>query len=446
MDSPGLFTQTQSTAIRAMKQDLAGTDIVSETAPQVAGFVGSAIRRLPMLICFQVPDYRWMWLSSLFSMTAMNMQMIARVWLVLRLMNDSPMAVVYITMTFAVPVVFVSLIGGALADRLPKRSMMIYAQSANALLTMVVATLDYAGVIAFWHLIIIGLFNGSLMAVNMPSRQAVLSEILPEHRLMNGIAMMNSAMNSTRIVGPAVAGVLIIYLGTAGVFYMVAGFYAVSVLAVSPLTSGRVPKARSGKGVTGDIGAGLAYAAASPILLGLIIMAFVPVMFGMSYHVLLAPWAREAMDIQSDGLGMLMMVMGVGALVGSLALASLSKLKSRGAFLLVCCAAWGIALAAFSQVNSYAAALPLLLFIGLASGIYMSLNMTMLQLYASPEMRGRIMSIAMMTFGLMPLSAVPFGIIAEHMGTPSALFLSGVLLTGFTVLFTLSYPRFRRIA
>ena len=429
-----------------MKQEVVAADPVAEVVAERAGMVGAAMLRLPMLDSFYIRDYRWMWISTFVSMMAMSMQMLTRVWLVLILMKDSPLAVVYVMMTFALPVMFVSLIGGALADRLPKRSMMIYAQAGNAVLTLIVATLDFSGLIAFWHLMVIGLFNGSLMAINMPSRQAILSEILPEEKLMNGIAMQTAAMNVTRIAGPALAGVLIIFLDTSGVFFLVVGLYALSVVVLAPVASGRVPKARSGKGVTGDIGEGLAYAAGNPILLALIIMAFVPVMFGMSYHMLLGPWAREALDAGSEGFGWLMMVMGVGALLGSLALASMRKLKRRGAFMLACCLAWGVALAWFSQVTSYAAAVPLLLFIGLTSGIYMALNMTMLQLYASPEMRGRIMSIAMMTFGLMPLSAVPFAIIAERAGTPDALLLSGLLLAAFTLLFAFSYPRFRRIA
>ena len=181
-------------------------------------------------------------------------------------------------------------------------------------------------------------------------------------------------------------------------------------------------------------------------ILALIILAFVPVMFGMSYYALLPAWARESLDVGSDGLGMLMMIMGVGALVGSLFLASLGSFKYRGALLLGVCVVWGVALAAFSQTTSYAAAIPLLLVVGLTSAMFMSLNFTLLQIYASREMRGRIMSIAMMTFGVFPLSAVPFGVLAERSSTPTALFVSGVLLTAFTVVFALAYPRIRRVA
>lgn len=402
-------------------------------------------RRGDMLESFQYRNYRWLWISSFTSFLAMNAQMIVRSWVILRLTGDSPMALAWVTLSFAIPMTFVSMIGGALADSIPRRRMMILAQSGNVVVTLVIATLDFAGVIAFWHLMVSGVLAGSMMAFNMPSRQAIISDVVPEDKLMNGIALANSGMNMTRILGPAIAGVLIIFIGTWGVFYLIAAVYALSVLAVVGVDAGKTPVGSSGRGMLSDIKEGFAYAAGNPTLLALIVMAFIPVLFGMSYYALLPAWAREALNVQSDGLGMLMMIMGIGALVGSLILAGLTSFRKRGALLLASCVVWGITLAAFSQTTSYAMAVPLLMIVGLTSSMFMALNFTLLQINAVPEMRGRIMSIAMMSFGVFPLSAVPFGIMAERTGTPSALFLSGALLTAFTIVFLLAYPRFRRI-
>ena len=394
---------------------------------------------------FGIPDFRWLWASSMTSFTAMNMQMVARVWLVLRLTDDSPFAVSLVTISFALPVMFVSVIAGALADRIPRRRLVILGQSANALVTLIIATLDLTGFVAFWHLMVAGVINGSLMALNMPSRQALVSEIVPDDKLMNGIALQNSAMNATRIGGPAAAGFLIVFIDTWGVFYLVAAIYAVSVLSVVPMMAGREVSSRSGKGMTGDVKAGFRYALGDPVLRSLILMAFIPVLFGFSYYVLMPAWAREALNVASDDLGVLMMTMGIGALVGSLLVAGLKGMKSRGLMLLGCCLVWGLSLAAFAQTTSYAVALPLLLIVGLASSVFMSLNMTLLQMHADAEMRGRVMSIAMMTFGMMPLSAVPFGILAEQTDTPFALMLSGLILVGLTVIAGIASPTFRRI-
>ena len=156
-------------------------------------------------------------------------------------------------------------------------------------------------------------------------------------------------------------------------------------------------------------------------------------------------WGREALNIQSDGLGILMMLMGVGATIGTITLATMGNTGHRGIFMLVSCGLWGIMLATFSQMSTFLLAMPFLILMGVASSFYMSLNMTMIQLQSDPQMRGRMMSISMMTFGLMPLSAVPFGVIAELIGTPNSLAISGVLLTTITVFFAIFNRTFRQM-
>jgi MFS family permease len=376
----------------------------------------------------------------------LNMQMITRGWLVLRLADDSPLALALVMVSFAAPMTFMSLIGGALADRIPRKRLLMLSQGGNAVLTILLATLDVTGVVTFWHVMVIGVANGSMMAFNMPSRTAIISDIVPEHRLMNAISLNNSGMNLTRIVGPAAAGVLIVFIGTAGVFYLVGAIYVLAFLLVAGMQAGSTVSTRARKGIFEDIREGLSYTIRDQTLRGLIIMTFIPVLFGFSYFALLPAWAREALDVGSEDLGILMMLMGVGALIGSLVLASMTNFKKRGLFLLAASLGWGVSLAVFSQATSYALAVPLLMFMGLVSSLYMSLSMTLTQLHASAEMRGRIMSINMMTFGLMPLGALPFGALAERIGTPDALGLSGLMLAALTVLFALAYPSFRRIA
>ena len=428
-----------------MARDITTPESTAGPSEAQTGAFGALLRHVPALDSAALQDYRWLWLSSFLSFMAMGMLMMSRSWVILRITDDSPLALAFVTVSFALPVILVSVVGGALADRIPRKRMLIIGQSGNAVATLVVATLDITGVIAFWHLLASGLVNGSMMAITMPSRQAMVADIVPEHKLMNGMALLNSGSNLTRILGPAAAGVMIGFIGTAVVFYVVAGVYALSVLTIMVLKAGRTPKARSGKGMAGDIREGLRYASGNPILLGLIVLVFIPVLFGMSYFLLLPAWAREVLNVEADNLGFLMMTMGLGALAGSLMLASLTSFQRKGALLLVCCAAWGVGLAVFSQSTSYAVAVPLLLFIGVASSVFMSLNMTLIQLNTSPEMRGRVTSIAAMSFGVMPLSVLPFGVIAQSFGTDYALWLSGLLLLAFTAVFMVAYPRFWKI-
>ena len=399
----------------------------------------------PIFETLQIADFRWIWIGSFVSFMAMNMQMITRGWLVLRLENDSPLALVLVMVSFAAPMTIVSLVGGALADRFPKKNLVIISQSANALMTFVLAMMDASGTIWFGAVLLIGVANGSMMAINMPSRQALISDIVPENRLMNAVALNNSAMNLTRIIGPAVAGFLIIFIGTSGVFYLISIIYIFAVLSLFMVRTNTVQARTTKKSVGKDIFEGLRYSWVDVNLRGLILMAFLPSLFGFTLFALLPVWAREALNVNSSDLGILMTMMGVGALIGTLGLAGIRRFSKRGLLLLGCGVVWGIALVGLANSMIFPVAVPFLLIIGLISSIHMSLNMTLTQLIAAPEMRGRVMSIMMMTFGLMPIGALPFGTIAEYIGTANALTISGALLSILVLVFAFTYPAFRRI-
>ena len=275
----------------------------------------------------------------------------------------------------------------------------------------------------------------------MPSRQAMLSEVVPEHKLMNAISLSTAAMNVTSMAGPAVAGFLILLVDTHGAFFVIAGIYAVSAASVAMVNAGGAGMARSGKSMVGDIREGVVYAFSDQTIRGLMVI----VLFGSAYWPLLAVWGREVLDVGADGLGILNAATGVGALVGSLLLASMTGFKQRGILILGVCVGWGVALAVFAQTTSFAQAIPLLMLVGLASAVEKSLRMTLLQSHAAPEMRGRVVSIGMMSWGLMPLGAVPVALIAAAVDTAFALMLSGILLAVSTVVFWMIYPSFRRI-
>ena len=409
------------------------------------GKPSGSLRLSTILDSLSYRDFRWIWIGSFVSFMAMNMQMITRSWLILRVTGDSPLALTLVTLTFALPMTVIAPFAGALSDRFSRKKLVFISQIGNAVLTLTLGILDFTGAVTFFYIMIIGVFNGSLMAVNMPSRQVIISDIVPDDKLMNAISLNNSSMNLTRVAGPALAGFLILLVDTAGVFFMVSAIYVFSAISIAMVNYSPSKNEDAKKSVAADIRDGLTYAFSEPVLRALFVMTFIPVLFGFSYYALIPAWAREALNIQSDGLGILLMLMGVGATVGTIGLAALGNLRKRGIVMLSTSAAWGVALAIFSQMSSFPLAVPFLLFIGLTSSVYMSMNMTMIQLNSDQKMRGRVMSISMMTFGMMPLSAVPFGTIAQKIGTPDALMISGILLAGFTVLFAMFNRTFREI-
>ena len=398
-----------------------------------------------MLDTLSYRDFRWVWIGSFVSFMAMNMQMITRSWLILRVTDDSPLALTLVTLTFALPMTVVAPFAGALADRFSRKNLIIFSQIGSALFTLLLGTLDFIGVVNFWHIMLIGIFNGSLMSINMPSRQAIISDIVPDSKLMNAISLNFSSMNLTRIAGPALAGFLILLFDTSGVFFIIAVIYVFAAITIGMVHYAPNRKIKTGKNVGEDVLEGIRYVFRIPSLRGLFVMSFIPVIFGFSFMALIPAWAREALAIESDGLGILLMLMGIGATIGTLLLASIGNMPRRGMVMLGASVAWGISLAIFAQLTSFTIAIPFLIFIGLTSSLYMSLNMTMVQTKADPEMRGRTMSIAMMTFGMMPLSAVPFGTLAEQIGTADSLTISGILLALFTIGFAITNKNFRKM-
>ena len=279
----------------------------------------------------------------------------------------------------------VSLVGGALADRFSKKYLIIISQTANAVMTFVLAMMDASGAIWFGAVLIIGVVNGAMMAINMPSRQAIISDIVPESRLMNAVALNNSAMNLTRIIGPLWRGFLIIFIQTSGRLHLISIIYVFSALSLLMVRVDTAQSKSAKKSVGKDIVEGLRYVWNDVNLRGLILMAFIPSLFGFTLFALLPVWAREALNVNSSDLGILMTMMGVGALIGTLGLAAIRRFSHRGLLLLGCGIVWGIMLVGLANSQIYPVAMPFLLIIGLISSVYMSLNMTLTQLSGGPR-------------------------------------------------------------
>jgi predicted MFS family arabinose efflux permease len=252
-------------------------------------------------------------------------------------------------------------------------------------------------------------------------------------------------MNMTRVIGPALAGLLIVFIDTSGVFYLISVSYLFSLLTMILVHAPTKIEKGSATGIAADISTGLRYVANDPALKGIVITLFIPIFFGFSLMFLLPAWGREVMDMQPEGIGFLMMIMGSGSLSGTLVLAAIRSFNKRGIWLLLIGIFWGFFISLFSLSVTYITALPFLFLAGFMSGIFMALHTTLMQVYSNEEMRGRIMSIAMMSFGATPLSILPFGAIAEKIGTPITLSLSGLLMICFVIIFLFAYPAFRKV-
>lgn len=374
------------------------------------------------------------------------MGMIARGWLVV-LLTDSPFLLGLVSSGFAIPFLVFSLFGGVIADRVEKRNLLVVTQTAVGVISLANAILVVTGVVQVWHLVVISIATGVAFAFNFPGRQAFLPELVGEgdEVLTNAIALSSGAMNVTRMAGPAVAGALIPFIGIGGVFFIAVGFCALQIITLLMIPITGKTQLRPNTPMRQDLVDGLTYIRDNRTLLALMVMAFAPILFGMPYQMLLPIFAKDVFGVGSLGYGVLNTLAGAGALVGSLAIASLGDFRRKGMLLLVTALVFGLGLVLFASTSSYSLALFFLLFVGIGGTGCMTLNNTLVMTKTAHEVQGRVMSIYMMTWGLMPLGTLPAGALAEVVGVRWVVGVGGAILAFLVLGITLMSPTVRQL-
>lgn len=389
-------------------------------------------------------DFRMLWLSMLPSTLAMQMGFVTNSYLAYDI-TGSAAAVGFVSLGFGVPMFLLSIIGGVVADRVSKRLVLMVTHGFVGLAAAILAVLVLTGVIHIWHMALVTMMMGTAFAFNMPARQAFVAELVGRERLTNAIALNNTGLNLARVFGPALAGALIgiPFIGVGGVCVIMTAMYAVVVLTISRLPDRGVdPHARDRSGIR-SLTDGLKYIWGNPVLVTLMLLTFAPVVLGMSYQSLMPVFSEAIFDIGPGGLGFLLMLNGIGAVIGSLGIATFGNDRRRGLLLVVLGIVWGSSLAIFAFSQSLVVAMLVLPFIGGASAAYMTLNMSLVMDHTEPEFHGRVMSVNMLTFSLMPLSVMPTGALVDVFGAPIVIGLSGLLLLAIVLAFGLFYSSLR---
>lgn len=398
-----------------------------------------------------VPNFFWLWIGSLGSSFAMNMQIIARGWLVFEL-TDSPMNLAWVTMSFMLPTVLFSLYGGVLADRMRKKRVIIWAQALNCAATLIMTVIIFSERVTFWDFIWFGFFNGTVLALSMPARQAFVPELIPDRLLFAAMGLNTTGWNLARIIGPAFAGLLIALIaggdktstfGVGVVYVVIAVLYFISAVTMLMIDQSGKVKQEGKASALSDMKEGLAYVARHPPVFGLIVLSIIPFLFGMPLNTLLPAFNEEIMGGGPDDLGFLVSAMGAGAILGSLMMATMGDLRNKAMWLIISCIAWGALTSAIGMSVMPWIVFTLIAVIGWMSSWNMSLNRGMLQKQVDDQMRGRIMSIDMMSHGLMPLGVFPISWIAEQYDVGTALVVSGAAFVVLTLICVIFIPSVR---
>ena len=412
-------------------------------------------------------NYRWYWLGMLGSFAGLQMNIAARGWLVWE-MTESELAIGIVMFAFGVPILLFAIFGGAIADRVNKRNLLIATQAFMAFLVAIIAILITLNMIEFWHLVAVAVCTGFAFVLNGPARQSIIPELVKKRELLNAISLNATGMNLMRVIALALGGALIPIIGIDGVYYAIVVCYilgAVSLFKVSlpqraatPVPApamadpmGRLRNFRPDsivqflRSMWPDIKEGVIYIRHSRLVISLLAMAFVPLTFGLPYMFLMPVFADEVLGQSELGYGLLMAMAGVGALVASLAIASLGDFRQKGKLLLASALVFGITLALFGISHSFPLSLAILVGVGAGGTGYMALNNTLLMSNVPLRILGRVMSIWMITFALMPMGTLPIGAVAQALGPTIAVAGGAVIIVLFTLGMIIFVPFLRRL-
>ena len=397
----------------------------------------------------QNPFYRTYWFGNQASTLMMMMQGVAQGYLAYTLTNSAA-ALGFVGLAQGLPQLLLAPVGGVVADRYAKRNVLIVVQVVLCLSSLAIGILISLNLIAYWHLVVTGCIQGGCFAFLMPTRQSWIPSLVSKEDLPNAIALNNAGLNASRIMGPAIGGLLIAvpWIGVNGIYYMRVAAFAWVLYSLLQIPILGIADSKHVRKFRDELTAGLRFIYAHETLLPLFTLALVTLLLGSSYQMLLPAFALATFGLQSEGLGFMMAAVGIGALCGSLSMAYFSGSKHKGRIQAIAGVSLGVSLLLFGFVSGlhlYGAALVTLIFVGLSNDFYSTINNTLIMLNTDKALYGRVMSVYMMTWSLAPLSAAPFGLLMDKIGAPPTMIIIGGVLALFVLGMAQFHPGYRRI-
>jgi MFS family permease len=386
--------------------------------------------------------FRMLLLGTSATNTAFWMYQVAVGWLALE-MTDSPFFVGLTGFAGGIPLLIFSLPVGVIVDRFDRRTVLLLAQLGVMLMAGLFAIMVGADVIERWSILVLAAAYGTVMSFVFPTRTTMVPSLVSRADLANAVALNAAGQNATRVVGPSLAGIMIALIGVSGAFAVAA---LMQVLAL--YTSWRLPRtapeasARSGAGMS-NLTLGLRIVAGDPLLLSLILLAFASNVLVMPYLNLMPVFARDELGVGSTGLGLLLASTGLGTVAGALLVARSARLTSWSKAQIVTAAAFSVLVLAFALTPFVALAMALLFAAGLMSASFLAINQTVLQMHVDDSVRGRVFSIYLLTWGVLPIGQLTVGTIADAIGAPLAMVIACVTALVCIGVIVRRYPSLR---
>jgi MFS family permease len=382
-----------------------------------------------MFGALRIRNYRLFASGQAISNTGTWMQRIAQDWLVLELSGYDPVALGIAAALQFLPTLFLTLWAGVLADRVDKRKLLVLLQSGMALTALVLGLLDVTGLVQLWQLYLLCLVFGVFTAFDPPVRQSFVGEMVGHEHLANAVALNSSTFNLARIVGPAIAGVMIIWTGTGWVFLVNAVTTVAVIVGLLRMNAAELERSPVSADRRGQLRAGLRYVRGRPDLVIVLVLVFCVSTFAFTFFTTLAIAAANVFHRQADGYGLLSTLLAVGSFSGALLAVRRSTRRRPGLALLVGAGfAFGLLEVVVGVMPSYLAFGLALIPCGLAMMTFMNTANSTIQLSTAPEMRGRVMALYMLVFiGGNPIGAPMTGWMAAEFGGRSPFVVGGAV-------------------
>jgi len=344
------------------------------------------------------------------------MQNVAQAWLVYRITGSSVLLGA-IGFSSQIPVFLLSPAGGIVADRFPRQRVVIATQTASMLLAFALASLTLLHTVRIWHVFVLSALLGAVNAFDIPARQSFIVEMVGKTDLMNAIALNSSMFNASRVLGPAIAGILVASIGEGWCFFANGASYIAVIIGLFLMRVERIEQPPPQDSLVQHVIEGFRFVLDSPAVHALLIMLGVVSLTGMPYTVLMPIFADRILHGGAAGLGWLMGAAGVGALIGALLLASRETLKGLSRWVALAASGFGVGLIGFSFSRSLHLSEVLLIPIGFAMMIQMGSSNTLIQSMVPDRLRGRVMSVySMMFMGMAPIGSLLAGWAADRFG------------------------------
>jgi MFS family permease len=396
------------------------------------------------LRAFAHRDFRLFFAGQLVSLVGTWMQSVAQSWLVLELTNSPFRLGLVGTLQFA-PVLFLSFVAGALADRLPKRRLLVATQSVMGAQALLLAALVYQGHVQYWHVAVMAAVYGVANAIDMPARQAFIVEMVGRGSLRSAIALNSAMFNGARVIGPALAGLVIARWGTALAFFFNGLSFLAVIGALAGLHAEGRPRASSGRSMREEIAEGVQYALRTPRVALVLSLVMAVSAFFFNYNTLVPLLARDILNQDARGFGLLMTSVGCGAVAGAIVLASLGAERPPVQVLVGSAVILGVATMLMAGVNRFGVAVALLAVMGFSGMLFMTGANTTVQLTVPDDLRGRVMSLHTLMFaGMTPFGAFLIGSVTEALGPRAGFLVTGAGGTVAVTAVTLWWRWYRR--